>query len=204
MVRRLFFLGGIAAVLLYVAAVITGGALRPGYNHISMAISELIAVGAPHKALLDGLFIAYNVLLIVFAWALGMSVRGGSGLAVAGATILAFVGAIGLVMTLLFPMDARGSAVTTTGTVHLVLAGALSLGCILAILFLALGSKDRDAFWVYAMISCFLVIITGAWAAYTASQGSALMGLAERLTIGLFLQWIVGIAARLVKEDIGR
>lgn len=204
MVRRLFFVCGIAAVLLYVAAVITGGVLRPGYNHLSMAISELIETGAPNKALLDGLFIAYNALLIIFAWALGMTVRGGSGLSVSGAAVLAAVGALGLAMTIFFPMDPRGSAATLTGTLHLVVAGALSLGSILSILFLALGSKDRDAFWTYSMVSFVLVLVAGAFAAYTAARGSPLMGLAERLTIGLFLQWVAGTSGRLIKDDLGR
>jgi hypothetical protein len=205
MVRRIFFLFGIIAALIYIAAVVIGGIMRPDYNHLSMAVSELIASGAANKQLLDALFIAYNALLLVFAWSVGMSVRGdGKGIAVSGAAILAVVALLGLAMTLFFPMDPRGAPATTAGTIHLVLAGALSLGSILSILFLALGMKDRDAFWVYSMLSGVLVLVSGGFAAVTAIQGSSLMGLAERITIGLFLQWIVVLSGRLVKEDLGR
>jgi hypothetical protein len=204
MVRRVLFLCGIIAVAVYVAAVVAGGLLSPGYSHLSMAISELITAGAPNKGLLDGLFIAYNALLIVFAWSVGMSLRDGRGLAVAGAVLLAAVGALGLVMILFFPMDPRGSAAATAGTIHLVIAGVLSLASILTLLFLALGSPDRGAFWIYSMVSCLLVILSGAYAAWTASQGSPIMGLAERLTIGLFLQWIAALSGRLIREDLGR
>jgi hypothetical membrane protein len=205
MVRRIIFLFGVIAVAVYVVAVVMGAALRPGYDHLSYAISELISAGAPNKTLLDGLFIAYNVLVIAFAWALGMSTRGaGSGLAVAGAAILAGVGLVSIVMTLFFPMDPRGSPATTAGLVHLILAGVESLGSILAILFFTLGTRDHGAFWVYSLVSVILVFVSGAFAAVTASLGSPVLGLAERVTIGLFLQWIAALSIKLVKEDLGR
>lgn len=204
MVRRILFLFGIIAVLVYVVAVVLGGLLRPGYSHLSQAVSELIATGAPNKPLLDGLFIAYNGLLIVFAWAVGMSIRGDRRLPVAGAVVLAVVGALGLVMTIWFPMDPRGAVPTTIGTIHLVLAGALSLGSIVAILFIALGLPDRGPWWVYCMVSAVLVFLSGGFAAWTASQGNPLMGLAERITIGLFLQWVAAMSGRLIREDLGR
>jgi hypothetical protein len=205
MLRRILFSFGMAAVLVYVVTVILGGILRPGYNHLSMAVSELIAAGAPNKTLLDALFIAYNLFLIVFAWVVGMSVRSdGRPLAVAGAVILAAVGLLGLVMTLFFPMDPRGSPTTSAGTVHLVLASLLSLGSILSIVFLTFGGKERDAFWFYSMASFILVFLSGAFAAVSAAQGSPFLGLAERITIGLFLQWVAGLSGRLAKEDLGR
>ena len=205
MLRRVFFLCGLVAALLYVAVVVAGGIMRPGYDHLSMAVSELIAAGAPQKSLLDALFIVYNGLLIVFAWAAGMSIRGdGKGTAVAGAALLAAVGLLGLLMTLFFPMDPRGSAATITGTMHLAFAGALSLCTVLSILFLTLGARDHDAFWVYSLVSCALVVLTGAFAAVTAALASPVLGLAERLTIFFFLQWVAGFSGRLVKEDLGR
>jgi hypothetical membrane protein len=38
----------------------------PGYSHLVNAISELTRPGAPHKALLDGMFSIYNVLILGF------------------------------------------------------------------------------------------------------------------------------------------
>jgi len=204
MLRRIFFICGIVSVLVYVAAVVVGGIVTSGYNHLSMAVSELIAAGAAQKPLLDIFFIVYNVLLAVFAWTVGMSVRGERRIGLAGAAVLGGVAIVGLVMTLFFPMDPRGAHATATGTVHLVLAGVLSLGSILAIVFLALGMSARDAFWMYSMISAIVVLVSGGFAAATAARGAPLMGLAERITIGLFLQWILVYALRFVREDIGR
>ncbi len=205
MLRRTLFACGIAAPLVYAAAVVLGGILNPAHNHLSMAVSELIVGGAPNLLLLQILFIVYNVLLIVFAWAEGMSIRG-DGLVVmsAGCWILAAVGVVGIVLTTLFPMDARGTAQTTTGLIHLILAGVLSLGSILAVAFLGIGSKVRDRFWVYSFVIVVLIVVSGAGAAYLAATGHPLLGLAERITIGLFLLWVFSFGVRLVREDTGR
>ncbi len=48
MLRRVLFACGLAAPLLRLAVVL-GGALRPGYSHLSMPISQLIESGAPNK-----------------------------------------------------------------------------------------------------------------------------------------------------------
>jgi hypothetical protein len=195
---------GVAAPLVYVTAIILGGALNPGYSHLSMAVSELIESGAPNTTLLDILFCAYGVLLIAFAWAEGMSVRGdGLRLLSAGCVILGIIGLLGIIMTLFFPMDPRGAPQTAIGIIHLVLAGAVSLATILTVAFLGLGSKTRDGFWVYSLVSTILLVLAGVAAAVLAVMGHPLLGLAERLAIGMFLQWILAFAVRLLLEDSG-
>ncbi len=126
-----------------------------------------------------------------------MSVRGdGKGTAVTGAVLLALVALLGLAQPL-FPA-------TTTGALHQAFSVALPLASVLALLFLALGMKDRDAFWIYSMVSAILVLVTGALAAAAAFRANPLAGLAERVTVGLFLQWIILFSGRFVKEDLGR
>jgi hypothetical protein len=204
-IRRVLFCFGIAAPLLYVLAVVLGGALRSDYNHLSMAVSELIEAASPNLLLLVILFSVYNVLLIGFAWAEGMSLRGeGAGLAVAGCVTLGVVGLLGLAVTIFFPMDPRGAPATIQGTLHLILSGLLSLGTILLVLFIGFGLRLRGGFWIYCLVSVAAVIGTGAYAAVSAAQGSPLLGLAERLTIGSFLQWVFVFALKLVREDMGR
>ena len=197
MVRRLFFLCGIAAALVLVAAVVAGGIMRSDYDQLSMAISALIVPGAANKPLLDALFIASGALLLLFAWAVGMSVRGdGKGTAVTGAVLLALVALLWL---------AQGLFSATTGGVLLqVFTVAVPLASLLAILFLALGMKDRDAFWIYSMVSAILVLVAGALAVSAAFQGYRLAGLAEKVSVTLFLQWIILFSGRFVKEDLGR
>jgi hypothetical protein len=57
----------VLAVIFYVAAVVIGGAMRPGYSHIGNFVSELIETGAPNKSWLNPIFAAYNLLTGVFA-----------------------------------------------------------------------------------------------------------------------------------------
>jgi len=50
---RLLIFCGIAAPVVLLLAVIIAGSLHPGYSHISQAISEFGAQGAPHRAILS-------------------------------------------------------------------------------------------------------------------------------------------------------
>ncbi len=200
MLRRTLFACGIAAPLVYAAAVVLGGILNPAHNHLSMAVSELIVGGAPNLLLLQILFIVYNVLLIVFAWAEGMSIRG-DGLAVmsAGCIILAIVGVLGILFAVLFPMG-----LVSSDLVRLIAGGVFAVGGILVVAFLGIGSKVRDRFWVYSFVIAVLIVLGSAGALYLAAAGHPLLGLAERITIGLFLLWIFSFGVRLVREDLGR
>src|SRR5215208_5568977 len=73
--KKILMLCGVAATIIYVGTVILGGWLRPGYSHISMAISELVADGAPNRSLLSSLFLVYNALLSLFGLGLFITVR---------------------------------------------------------------------------------------------------------------------------------
>jgi hypothetical membrane protein len=64
--NRILSVCGAIAPILYVAIVALGGTIRPEYSHIAQAVSELIKTGAPNKALLNVLFIIYNLLAGLF------------------------------------------------------------------------------------------------------------------------------------------
>ena len=197
MAETVLALSGIAAAIIYVLAVVLGGALRPGYSHISRFVSELIASGAPNKPALDGLFAAYNALTVAFGWALVLQVRSteptdGGSIGIIGAIVLIIEGIIGLAI-LFFPQDPVGAKSTTTGTTHIVLAGLSSLATILAILFIGLW-LGRDptlrGYASYSFITVAFIFISGGVAAATAAARSPPPRLAGRLPIAGFLQWI--------------
>jgi hypothetical membrane protein len=190
---RPLFLAGIAAPLLYVAAVVTGGACRPDYHHAAHAISELTQPGAPHKLLLDALFGVYNVLCIVAAIALWRTVRIlGSGVLTAGSLVLITTTVLGGLMTL-FPMDPRGAVPTIAGTIHLVDAGVTSLLIMLAVGLIASGARrvGRRGYSTYAWMSLVAIAVFGAIAGMAGARVHPLMGLAERMVIGSYLQWML-------------
>lgn len=68
---------GVAAPIVYVAAVIVGGASIAGYDHVRDPISSLTEAGRTGVEGIRFLFLTYNLLVAAFgAWALATSPRG--------------------------------------------------------------------------------------------------------------------------------
>jgi hypothetical protein len=204
--RSYLLLCGVLAPLVYVGAVMLGGLLRPGYSHISHAISELIAAGAPNTTLLIPLFTLYDILLAAFGAGLLLAVRAhsekrGTRAGSWGALVLVVAGILGVLMNLFFPQDPGGPPVTLTGTVHVALAGVLSLGTMLAMLRTGLWLRHLPgvrAYWIYSLVSLAVVFASGGLGAAAIATSSPYLGLVERVTIGAFIQWVFVIALRLV------
>lgn len=195
---------GIFAAVAYVVAVIFGAGIRPGYSHIGNFVSELIETGAPNKGLLNPLFAIYNLLTGAFAVGLLIFIRVKSPPA---ATDIGNIGAIVLIaeaifgmLTIFFPQDVRGTPATTTGKIHIILAGLSSLTTMLAMLLLGLwfrGQPGMASYVWYSFISLGIVFISGGLTAYTGATNSPILGLMERITIGGFLQWMLVLGVRL-------
>jgi Protein of unknown function (DUF998) len=202
--NKLLMLCGMLAPVIYVAAVIMGGILRPGYSHASQFVSELIATGAPNTFLLNPLFAIYNFLTMVFGLGLVIVVRSrvehnGKAVGAVGAIILIIEGVAGFA-TLFFPQDSMGDPVSTTGAVHIVLAGLSSLTCMLSMLLIGFWFKcipEKQGYGLYSFISVAAVFISGGLAAVTGASRSPILGVMERLAIGGFLQWLFVIALAL-------
>jgi hypothetical membrane protein len=202
--NKLFFLCGMLAPVVYIATVIIGGIRRPGYNHISQFVSELIEMGAPNKWLLNPLFALYNLLTMAFGIGLFMKVRNmsqgkGKVSGLLGALVLVAEGICGF-LTVFFPQDPRGAPVTSTGIMHLVLAGLSSLTTILSMALMGFWFRTISrlrGYGIYSFVSAIVVFISGGAAAYTGATLSPILGLMERITIGGFLQWLFVIAAKL-------
>ena len=194
--RKTLVIFGVAAPILYVLAVVLGGALRPGYSHLSRFVSELLESGAPNKEILNPLFGLYNLLVLAFAVVLARVIRtpGGSArrsLGIAGALVLVLEGLFGFV-TLFFPQDPVGTPMSGTGTMHIVLAGASSLASMASLFLLGLWLRRlAPGLGTYTLVSLGFVFVTGGIAAAGAAGGGPLSGLLERLTIGGFLQWLL-------------
>lgn len=201
MTRKHLILGGALAAAVYVLAVVVGGAIRPGYSHVSQFVSELITADAPNAALLNVMFATYNVLTAAFAWALLRNVRAGepnrrTNLGIAGAALLAAEGLFGL-LTLFFPQDPVGAPVTPTGIIHIVLAGLSALTTMAAMLLLGMWFRAVPAlraYGIYSFASAAFVFVLGGVSAASGASQSPVAGLLERLTIGGFLQWMAVVS----------
>ena len=117
-----------------------------------------------------------------------------------GALALVVAGMLGVLMNLFFPQDPGGPSVTFAGSVHVVLAAVLALGTILAIFCIGLWLRyltDLRAYWIYSLISLVMMFISGGLSAAAIASGSPYLGLIERVTIGMFIQWVFVIALKL-------
>jgi len=207
--KRLLFCG-ILATAVYVITVILGGILTPEYSHISQAVSDLIAAGAPNKSLLDLLFALYNLLVIAFSVGLVQFVRSDQQnrrkvVGTVGALCLVAEGIFGL-LTLFFPEDLgeMSAAISRTGMMHIVFAGLSSLTTMLTILLMGFWFKNSlrwQKYGRYSFISVGVVFVSGGLAAASIATGGSYGGLAERITIGGFLQWLFVISLALYSFD---
>jgi hypothetical membrane protein len=186
-------LSGLAAPLVYAATVVAFGDLTPGYNAFVDPISRLAMPDAPYREWVNAGFIAWNLLLIVFALSFraeyrrrGVRVPRRVGL------VLLFLGLAGIAMVLLFPPDRPGAVPTFGGQMHLILAGASSLATMLAVFLFgrAMRRQERRLQASYAFLTLALIIVSGAFAAIAFWRGSAVAGLWERLTVFAFMLWI--------------
>lgn len=194
---------GIIAPISYIIIMFIGGAITTGYSHSGQAISELTATGSEHKPLLDVLFAAYNIMLMGFGVGFLQYVRCKPSpqlFGKAGSWCLIMIGAMGLSTNLFFPMDPRGASPTLIGTIHLILAGLLSLGTILTTLFIGVWFTNHPVnkrFGTISFIACAVIVITGGLAAAAAATVSPIMGLLQRMTIGTFLLWVLILGIKL-------
>jgi hypothetical protein len=210
MKNKALILCGVLAPVVYVVTVILGGILRPGYSHVAQAVSDLVASGAPNKALLDLLFAVYNLLTIAFGAGLFQNVRSehqdrGKVAGALGALFLAAEGIFGFV-TLFFPEDPGGlsGTISSTGTLHIVFAGLSSLTSMLTILFMGFWFRNIPrlrGYGLYSIISVIAVFLSGGLAAVSVASHSPVGGLIERVTIGGFIQWLFVIALMMYRSE---
>ena len=121
---------------------------------------------------------------------------------------LVLIGVLGLVMWPL-PMDAIGAEATTRGTAHIFIAGLQSVATLIAVVSLAISVRPHPGlhgFSNYSMVTAVAIFAAGGLAAAAASRRAPFMGLAERVTIGAFMQWVFVLAIvawRLTAAGIG-
>jgi hypothetical membrane protein len=193
---------GVLAAITYIFTVLIGAAVYPGYSHLVNAISELTSPGAPHKALLDGMFSIYNVLLLgfgIFLFIYPMPVKKTT-IKIAG-ILLALIGLAGLLMYE-FPMDARGTVATLRGSIHWVLAGVLSLSTFLSEFMVGFATSNIPSLkkiHVFSLLLGCITFLSGIVTAIGAQMQFTWFGLIERVTIGSFILWVLVFSLNLLR-----
>ena len=210
--RDVWLVCGVVSSLLYLFMTIVIPGEWPGYASASQTISELSAVGAPTRPVWVVLGLFYTVLVVTFGWGVRMAAGGASGsrsLRIAG-TLIAVYGALGIVWPFA-PMHSRSVLAagggTASDTLHLVLGAATEIIYLLALGFAA--AALGTAFRMYSIASFVFVFVFGLLMfreapGVSANQATPLLGVWERINIGVFLLWMIVLAIVLLARGHSR
>jgi hypothetical protein len=200
--RKLFYICGLLFPLIYIIMTILGGALRPGYSHISDTVSELLSPGAPNKPLLMVFQIIHALMGGLFGIGLLLLVRSSDHntlLGRIGAWMIIAVG-IATIGTAIFPQDATGTALTTAGKLHAILVFAVMVPfTIISTLLIGIWLRQAGIFpWfrTYSIITIIASVILAGIAG--ATLDTPVMGLTERLAVLAGFQWTFVLALKLL------
>lgn len=200
--QNIYYVCGMLVPLVYIFMYILGGALRPGYSHISDSVSELLSPGSPNKNLLDILNITYASLYILFGFGVLLFVLGSEYNSLIGRIGAGMIIAVGVasVGSAIFPQDATGTPPTLPGRIHMILVFGVQIpGAILSTLLMGIWFFRSDFFpglAIYSFISVGAIVLSGVLAGLTV--GTPIMGLVERIGAFAVHQWIFIIALMLL------
>jgi hypothetical protein len=201
--RKVLLFCGILAPLLYAVTDIFAGTLYPGYSFTNQAVSELFAIGAPTSSLVVPSFTVYSLLLLAFA--LGVWVSSGQSRARRILALVMVGNAInGLVLWNFFPMHMRGTEVTFTDTIHLILAATGGIFGAVAIGLGAIAFGGRFRFYsIGTIVTMFApTILTFSFTSQVAAnEFSPWLGLSERIAFAVYWQWQIILAIVLLQEE---
>lgn len=204
MVRKVLLFCGILSSLLYVAMNIVGAMRFEGYSSISQTISELSAIGASTRPLWISLGIAYDVLIIAFAWGVWRTASGSRALRAMGGLLLAY-GVIGFAWPFA-PMHLREALAAGGGTIedtmHIILGMVTVFFALVAIGFGAAAFGRR--FRLYSIATILILLVFGALTGLdgpriAANLPTPWVGLWERIDIAAFMLWFVVLAIVLLR-----
>ena len=205
MSHRFLSLCGLIAPILFVFTTILGGAIRPGYSHISDTVSELFSPGSPNRFLLTILHMLFAVLLVLFGIGVLKFVQRyekSKRIGIIGASAFIAMGVLNIMTATIFPQDAWGSPPTLFGEIHIILSGVISILSILYILLLGIWIHRAGIspfFRTYSITTIAAVVLTAGW--FMKSFGSPIMGLSERVTILVGFQWTVALALLILHQE---
>lgn len=197
---------GIFSSVLYVAVNIIVPLQYPGYIFASQVVSELSAIGAPTRMLWSVLATPYTFLMLAFAWGIWKSAGENHRLRIAGVSMLAY-GALGFLWPFA-PMHQRevlaAGGGTVSDTMHIALGAATQIFYMLALGFAAAALGKR--FRIYSIVTFAVLLVFGVLTFLEApgistNQATPLIGVWERINIGVFLLWVVVLAVLLIRSQ---
>ena len=204
--RKTYYLCGMLFPAIYVFMALLGGALQPGYNHITDTVGELVAPGAPNKLLLGVLHIAHAVTGVLWGIGVWQFVRDSghsSRLGLIGAGVIIATGVVTFFSATIFPQDAWGTPLTFPGLVHLILVlGVLLLLSIVSMLLIGFWLRRArifPGFGTYSFMMVGAVVLLGILRA--TSMGGPYAGLSERMAVLAGFLWTFMLALGMYRQQ---
>ena len=204
LLTKLFLVCGMLSSILYVAMNIFVPMQWEGYSTVSQTISELSAIDAPTRSLWVPLGIVYALLTAAFGWGVWISTIKNRPLRIAGA--LLFIN--GVISLFWPPMHQRevlaAGGGTMTDTMHIVFSFVTVLLFMLTIGFGA--AAFGKVFRLYSIATLVILVVFGILTGMQAPEMEAnrptpLMGVWERINIGVYMLWVIVLAIILLRGE---
>ena len=201
--KKTYTIFGFLGPIIYILAVIIGGAIRNDYSQLYNTVSELSMTNAPNLFLMDIMFGIYNISLLIFGIGAFLDTEVDTSKKYRAAMLMLVLTGISGIVLLFFPQDPRGMPFTTVGTTHIAVAGISSLLTILAIFLTGFSFRkkvDMNNFTKYSFISGIIVVVSGGISAYSVGNNLFFGGLLEKITILTFIVWIIVFSYVILKK----
>jgi hypothetical protein len=205
MIRKLLLAAGIISSLLYVAMNLFIPRQYPGYSAVTYTVSELSAIGAPTRPLWTAWALVYTIFVTAFGWGIVKSAGTNRAIKVMGVLILIY-GALGVGWHFA-PMHQREALAAGGGnlsdTIHIAIT-FVTVSLMVAAMSFGAASFGKT-FRYYSIISLVMLMIFGILTALEApgidsNKATPLIGVWERLNIGIFLLWVVAVTVVLLRR----
>ncbi len=197
-VARALNAAGIAAPVLWLAALIYVGSLRPEYSHYRQYISELAARGTPTQYLMQVAgFVLPGLMVVAFGLLVGLSSQ--TKLAGTGAALL-IVGGIARIIAGVFPLDpcCAPMAPSFSQRLHNIAGAAYLLTTCASVLVWSTVRertfKTRGHWFGWYSLATFAAAITLPWWLIRLGSHPANVGLFQRASFGALNLWVLVFA----------
>lgn len=195
-------LAGTAGPLIFALGVVLAGLTWDGYSHRTQPISDLGGTAAPLAIVQNVNFVAFGLLIVVFALGLRHSMQSGDGPGVAPRLLVYF--GVMMVAQAAFPCTPACEEGTFSDVAHLLTGMTGFLAFIVGVLLLSRRMKNDPGWSSHASYSALTGIAASvalvAWlVTHNVDPDMLHAGAVQRVFIGTILAWVVVTGARMLR-----
>jgi hypothetical protein len=200
-VHQALLVCGILSSVLWIGTDILASILLEGYNYFHQAPSELSAIGAPTRSLLIPTGFAYSILLTSFGFGIWIFADDKRSLLISAGLLITY----GIISFAWFfvPMHPRGTEISLTDILHIVMA---SITVLMVLFIIGFGSNAfGKRFRIYSIATLVLLVLFGGLTFLQADRVAAnlptpWMGIYERINVYGYMIWVMVLAIGLLQR----